>query len=247
MQRYFIEVSYKGTRYSGFQVQNNATTIQSKVQEAFQIFYKQPFQFTCSSRTDAGVHALQNYFHVDTEVELKNQHVYNINALLPSDIVVKNIIVVNNLLHARFSADFREYKYYITASKNPFNVETAWYYPYQLDIDLLNQAASILMDYNNFQSFSKKNTQVKTFLCQLIHSEWIFENENLIYTVRGNRFLRGMVRALVGTMLLVGRKSISISQFKQIIEEQNCQKANFSTPPHGLFLVKVNFSSLHDC
>ncbi|MFY7899183.1 MAG: tRNA pseudouridine(38-40) synthase TruA [Chitinophagaceae bacterium] len=244
MQRYFLEVSYKGTRYSGFQVQNNAVTIQSKVQEALQIFYKSPFQLTCSSRTDAGVHALQNFFHLDTDLTLINEHCYNLNALLPSDIVIKQLIAVNNDLHARFSADFREYKYYITNQKNPFCVETAWYYPYSLDIDLLNQAAIILLQHNDFQSFSKKHTQVNNYRCTLFESKWIYENSQLTYIVKGNRFLRGMVRALVGTMLLVGRKSISLDEFESIILQKNCNKANFSTPANGLFLVQVHYPSI---
>ena len=241
MLRYFIEVAYKGTRYSGFQSQHNATTIQSHVEAALQTVYKTTFQLTCSSRTDTGVHALQNFFHVDTEIEINPKQVYNVNSVLPSDIVIKQIFPVSDDMHARFSATHRQYKYYITRNRNPFLIETAWYYPYNLDIDALQQAAQILLPYSDFTTFSKKHTQVKTFICDIIISKWYYENECLVYEVKANRFLRGMVRGLVGTMLKVGRGLISLDEFKQIIEAKDCTKANFNTPANGLFLVKVTY------
>jgi tRNA pseudouridine38-40 synthase len=241
MIRYFIEVAYKGTRYSGFQTQDNAQTIQSKVEEALQTIYKKEFQLTCSSRTDAGVHALQNFFHLDTETELNLKQVYNLNAVLPNDIIIKQIILVELDKHARFSATHRQYKYYITRERNPFLTETTWFYPYNLDIDALQQAADVLLTYSDFTTFSKRNTQVKTFLCNIMVSKWYYENDCLVYEVKANRFLRGMVRGLVGTMLKVGRGLISLDDFKQIIEAKDCTKANFNTPANGLFLVKVTY------
>ena len=241
MLRYFIEVSYKGTHYSGFQTQNNAVTIQSVVDAAFLTVYKMPFQLTCSSRTDAGVHALQNFFHVDTEKELNLDLVYNLNAVLPHDIVIKKIFLVTADKHARFSASDRHYKYYITKNRNPFLTETAWYYPYQLDVTALQQAADVLRHYSDFTTFSKRNTQVKTFICTIITSRWYYENDCLVFEVKSNRFLRGMVRGLVGTMLKVGRGLITLEDFKQIIEARDCTKANFNTPAHGLFLIKVTY------
>ncbi len=238
MARYFIELSYKGTNYSGFQVQQNAETIQSKVENALQVFYKQRFQLTCSSRTDAGVHALQNFYHVDSDIAL-DKNIYNLNALLPNDIVIKNISDVADDLHARFSAVTREYKYYITQKKNPFLTETAWRYQFALDIDILQTCANILKEYKDFTSFSKKHTQVNNFNCNVVVSQWLFENNCLVYNVKANRFLRGMVRGLVGTMLLAGRCIISVDDFRKIIEAKDCNKANFSTPAHGLFLVEV--------
>ena len=241
MLRYFIEVAYKGTRYSGFQTQDNAETIQSKVEGALQTIYKQDFQLTCSSRTDAGVHALQNFFHLDTETELNLKQVYNLNAVLPHDIVIKQIFLVEPDKHARFSATHRQYKYYITRDRNPFLTETAWYYPYNLDIEALQQTANVLLTYADFTTFSKRNTQVKTFLCDIVVSKWYYENDCLVYEVKANRFLRGMVRGLVGTMLKVGRGLISQNDFKQIIEAKDCTKANFNTPAQGLFLIKVTY------
>lgn len=241
MARYFIEVAYKGTKYSGFQIQQNAATIQSEVETAMQIFYKQSFQLTCSSRTDAGVHALQNYYHVDCDIALLPAHVYNLNALLPVDIIIKNIIAVGNHLHARFSGESREYKYFITQQKNPFLTEVAWRYQFPLDINILKICAATLMQYTDFKSFSKKHTQVNNFNCNIVSSQWILENGCLVYNVVANRFLRGMVRGLVGTMLLVGRGVISVDDFRKIIEVKDCTKANFSTPALGLFLVKVTY------
>ncbi len=239
MLRYFIEVAYKGTHYSGFQTQQNAETIQSVLELALQKVYKSQFQLTCSSRTDAGVHALQNFFHVDTESELNLKQVYNVNAVLPRDIIVKNIRPVAPDWHARFSATHREYKYYITRNRNPFLTETAWFYPYDLNVETLQQAAEILLTYADFTSFSKRNTQVKTFICNIITSKWVQEEGCLVYNVKANRFLRGMVRGLVGTMLQVGRGLITLDDFKKIIEAKDCTKANFTTPSTGLFLVEV--------
>jgi len=241
MLRYFIEVAYKGTHYSGFQSQHNAVSIQSTIESALQTVFKKDFTLTCSSRTDTGVHAIQNFFHFDSEAELNLKQVYNINAVLPRDIVVKDIVLKAAETHARFSATHREYKYYITRNRNPFLTETAWYYPYNLDIGLLQQAAGILMEYEDYTSFSKRNTQVKTFICNLIISKWYYENDCLVYNVKANRFLRGMVRGLVGTMLQVGRGLIGLDDFREIIEAKNCTKANFSTPPNGLFLVEVTY------
>ncbi len=240
MPRYFIEVAYKGTNYSGFQVQENATTIQGRVEEALYVLYKQTFQLTCSSRTDAGVHALQNFYHVNTDIAI-NEKIYNLNALLPNDIVIKSIVAVSDDLHARFSGVSREYKYFITQHKNPFLVDTAWRYPFTVDITILNQCAAMVLEYTDFTSFSKRNTQVNHFNCTIMASTWYFENDCLVYNVKANRFLRGMVRGLVGTMLQAGRGVISVADFRKIIEAKDCTKANFSTPAHGLFLIEVAY------
>src|SRR6185437_3803270 len=209
MPRYFIEVSYKGTAYSGFQIQKNGITIQEEIEKALHIFFKQTFSLTGSSRTDAGVHALQNYFHFDVPEPLppgksqskafyqeanpekenlkdKNElfaSVYNLNAILPRDIVIKRIFEVPDNMHCRFDAISREYKYYIYTTKDPFLQETAFYYPYKLELENLNLAAALLKDYEDFTSFSKRNTQVKHFICEIQKSEWIIENNVLVYQV----------------------------------------------------------------
>lgn len=239
--RYFLEVAYKGTGYAGFQVQQNANTIQGELEKALEIVFRKQLQLTGSSRTDAGVHALQNFFHFDADFEIKKDSLYNINALLSRDIAVRSINQVEPSSHCRFDATGREYKYFISAVKNPFASESAWFYPYKINIDLLNAAAQMLFHYNDFTSFSKKNTQVFTNYCSIEKSHWYFENNLLVYNVISNRFLRGMVRGLVGTMLLVGRQKITLDEFSKIIEGKDCSKANFATPPHGLFLVRVNY------
>ncbi len=254
MPRYFIEVSYKGTRYSGFQVQKNAVTIQSEVEKALEICFRKKIYLTGSSRTDAGVHALQNFFHFDSEGELiyhgndisgeiKNpdKYLYSLNSILPLDIVVKNIKKLPENAHCRFDATTREYRYHIYKEKNPFYREIAWYYPYMLNLKKMQEASNIILYTCDFTSFSKKNTQVNTFICSINKSEWHIEKDLLIFSITGNRFLRGMVRGLVGTMLYVGTGKLSIPSFKSIIESKNNNRANFGVPAHGLFLVKVKY------
>lgn len=245
MTRYFLELSYKGTRYSGFQVQQNALTVQSEVEKALEIFFRQKIALTGSSRTDAGVHALQNYFHFDFEREIQPSSLYNVNAILPSDIVLRSVhpaMYNGEPAHARFHAISREYRYYIYKFKDPFLEDRAYFFPYTLDMELLKQAAAIVMQHTNFTSFSKRNTQVKTFLCQIMISEWEEGRDCLIYHVKANRFLRGMVRGLVGTLLQVGRGKISLDEFNSIIEKRDCTLADFSAPAHGLFLTAVEYA-----
>ncbi|MFY7651872.1 MAG: tRNA pseudouridine(38-40) synthase TruA [Chitinophagaceae bacterium] len=242
MPRYFIEVAYSGTLYSGFQTQENAITIQQKVEEALHILTKIPFALTGSSRTDAGVHAKQNFFHVDTDYLLSSKHIYSLNAILPADIAIVAISKVKPEAHARFDAISREYQYFIHTAKSPFLLHQSWLYPFPVSVNKLNEAAAFLQSLSNFETFSKRNTQVKTFECKLFTSQWFYNEHNqLVYKVVGNRFLRGMVRALVGTMLQYGRGKINFEQFKAIAHSKDCTKADFSTPPHGLFLVAVNY------
>ncbi len=240
MPRYFIEVFYKGTHYSGFQKQQNANSVQAELEKALEIFYRQKFELTGSSRTDAGVHALQNFFHFNSEGPLADG-AYNLNAILPDDIVCKRIVMVADHAHCRFDAISREYHYYIYQQKNPFLEGRACYVPYPFDLALLQQAALELMKHHDFTSFSKRNTQVNNFLCTIYVSEWVQEADCLIYKVKANRFLRGMVKGLVGTMLLLGKGKINFDEFRAIIESKDCTRADFSVPPDGLFLVKVAF------
>lgn len=242
MPRYFLELAYDGTAYSGFQTQQNANSIQQEVEKAFRILQRQAVVMTGSSRTDAGVHALQNYFHFDFDEMIHDQFVYKINAILPPDIVVKSIFQVPDDMHCRFDALGREYKYYIYRQKNPFLRGRAYYFPYSLDLEKMGQAAQILTEYTDFTSFSKRNTQVKTFNCRISHSSWSMEGECLVYRVVANRFLRGMVRALTATMLKVGRGKTGLDEFRAIIEAKDCTVASFAVPAHGLFLAGVHYS-----
>lgn len=241
MHRYFLEVSYKGSNYSGFQKQENANSIQAEAEKALLILLNEEIELTGSSRTDAGVHALQNFFHFDYAGPIHSQFVYRMNAILPNDIVMMNLIKVPEDAHCRFDAIGRAYKYFIYKRKNPFLHDRAYYYPYSLNIENLIKAASILREYNDFTTFSKRNTQVKSFLCDIEQSKWIQEKDVLVYYVKANRFLRGMVRGLTATMLQVGRGKISCEDMRTIINARDCTKANFSVPSQGLFLVHVQY------
>ncbi len=240
--RYFLEVSYKGSGYSGFQKQKNANSVQAEIEKAFHILQKEQVNLTGSSRTDAGVHALQNYFHFDYHGAIHQDFVYKINAILPDDIVAMNVLKVRDDAHCRFDATGRAYKYCIYQKKDAFLRDRAYFFPYSIDYEKLKQAASVIMEYHDFTSFSKRNTQVKSFDCTITQSEWKREDNLLVYYVKANRFLRGMVRGLTGTMLQVGRGKVSIEDLRNIIDSGDCSKANFAVPAHGLFLVKVEFS-----
>ncbi len=243
MPRYFLEVSYKGTHYSGFQSQHNANTVQAEIEKAFAVLQRHQTIMTGSSRTDAGVHALQNFLHFDYEPALHPHFVYKVNAILPDDIVVKSISPVIADAHCRFDAISREYKYYIYQQKNPFLKGRAFFFPYKLDIDKMQEAAAIVREYTDFTSFSKRNTQVKSFDCNIIESKWLLQDNCLVYNVKANRFLRGMVRALTATILKVGRNKLSLDEFRVIIQAKDCTKASFAVPAHGLFLMKVEYSN----
>lgn len=241
-QRYFLEVMYRGTAYNGFQIQENApNTIQQEIEKAFTVLTKQAIVMTGSSRTDTGVHALQNFFHFDFEGAFHPNFLYQLNSIVPRDIVVKNIFSVPDTAHCRFDAVTRYYHYHLYQQKNPFLADRGYYFPYALDMEKMQAAAELLLTYQDFTSFSKRNTQVKTFTCSIQESDWTIDKDEIIYRVRANRFLRGMVRGLTGTMLQVGRNKVSLNQFKEIIEARDSSKADFSVPGHGLFLMEVNY------
>lgn len=239
MPRYFCEVAYKGTNYNGFQVQDNGRSIQAEVERALETFYRGAFELTGSSRTDTGVHAMQNYFHFDYEGVISDRHVYNINAILPGDVVIKRIFEVAGDAHCRFDAVAREYRYYIYKEKDPWLAERAWFFPYTMDRGLLDEAARRVKMNTDFRAFSKRNTQVKTYRCRVDESGWTEDEKGLVYRVVANRFLRGMVRGLVATMLQVGRGRIGLDEFSDILVSGENQRVDFSAPGHGLFLFRV--------
>lgn len=241
MARYFIEVSYKGARYAGFQVQDNVLTIQSEVEKALAVYFRQPVALSGSSRTDSGVHARQNFFQFDGDFAVPDRAMYNLNAILPGDIAINSIRKMRDDAHCRFDAIAREYEYTIYKRKDPFIADRAYFFPYTVDEGLLQEAASVIKEYTDFTSFSKRNTQVKTFNCKIIYSEWVRRDDCLVYRVKANRFLRGMVRGLTGTMLRVGRGKMTIDDLRSVIEAKDCTGADFSVPGHGLLLVKVEY------
>lgn len=245
MSRYFIEVAYLGTNYSGFQKQDNGNTIQAEVEKALSTYFRCSFDLTGSSRTDAGVHAFQNFFHFDTDIikSVDNEKVvYRLNAILPLDIVVKSIKMVSPGAHCRFDALSRTYEYHVYQQKNPFKQSTAFYYPYTINARILQDFAAEVTNHNNFEAFCKKNTQVHSFLCNIYKSEWKQQNDAFIYTVTANRFLRGMVKGLVGTMLHSVRNGLGVREFRNIITSQDRSLANFAVPSHGLILKDVQFN-----
>lgn len=244
MPRYFIEVAYNGASYAGFQKQQNANTIQAEVEKALGTYFRSVFELTGSSRTDAGVHALQNYFHFDAYGigdEALAKAVYHLNAILPPAIVVKGIIPKPENAHCRFEALSRTYEYSIYREKDPFLLDRAYFYPYELDTRLLRSVAQEITRHNSFEAFSKRSTQVHTYNCTIIESEWHERGGLLVYRVTANRFLRGMVRGLVGTMLKAGRNKMTEEGFRSVILSSDPAQADFSVPPQGLTLISVNY------
>ena len=239
MSRFFLELSYKGTRYSGFQVQENANTIQAEIEKTLAVLLREKVACAGSSRTDAGVHAIQNYFHFDFDGVIPVGTMYRLNAILPADIAVKSLWMMFPGAHCRFDAVGRRYQYVLHDRKDPFLEDRAWFYPYPLDPAILNEVARQVLQTVDFTSFAKRNSQVKTFDCRIMESEWERTAAGWIYRVQANRFLRGMVRGLVGTMLQAGRGNLSLEQFKAVVEGKNNQDADFSAPGKGLYLVEV--------
>ena len=252
MPRFFLQVGYKGTRFSGSQIQANALTVQAELEKALFVYFRIPVELTGSSRTDAGVHALENFYHFDLDPGAIEKHawdqpggaersLYNLNAILPSDVVIGRVYPVSPDAHARFDALSREYHYFVYRTKDPFMDDRGYYFPYSLDPDRLAEAAAIVLKNNDFSSFSKRGAQSRTPLCRIEESVWQTDGATWRYTVRANRFLRGMVRGLVGTMLQVGRGKLSIADFEEVIRAADPGKADFSTPGRGLFLARVRY------
>jgi len=241
--RYFIELSYKGTNYHGWQLQPNAVTVQELVNKAFSTIFKTAINVVGAGRTDTGVHAEQLFAHIDFDIEFTIEElIYKLNALLPNDIVVENIYKAIERTHARFDAVSRSYEYRIFLGRNPFLTDTTWQFSAKkLNIVKMNEAASFLLTYTDFQCFSRSNSDVKTYNCDITNAVWIQTNKLLIFHITADRFLRNMVRAIVGTLLEVGKEKISLEEFKQIIESKNRCNAGPSVPPQGLFLTQVTY------
>jgi tRNA pseudouridine38-40 synthase len=241
--RYFIELSYNGTCFIGWQRQPQGRSVQQILEEALSTILRQPVEVVGSSRTDAGVHATQQYAHLDLEAAITDADklVYRLNSLLPADLAVRAIVPVADIIHARFEATHRRYEYRITRYKNPFLPHQAYLYRNDLDVEAMNSAAALLLRYEDFESFSKVHTDVKTFHCTICRADWEQRGDLLVFTIQANRFLRGMVRALVGTLLEVGLKKKTVADFKQIILAKDRKQAGAQAPAQGLFLVEVGY------
>ncbi len=242
--RYFIELSYNGKEYHGWQIQPNAISVQEVIEKALTTLLQVKTEIVGAGRTDAGVHAKQMFAHFDTEKVFEDKDlVYKLNSFLPNDIAIKTIFKVKNDAHARFDATARTYHYRIATHKNPFSNDFTFTMQKPLDIERMNDACKALLQYNDFQCFSKSNTDVKTYHCKIETAFWQLQNEELVFTIKADRFLRNMVRAIVGTMINIGKEAINIEDLHRIIKSKDRSEAGFSVPAYGLYLAKVDYPS----
>ena len=240
--RYFIELSYNGTNYHGWQIQPDAVSVQEKINSALSTIYQTEIEVVGAGRTDTGVHASQMFAHFDVDEEVDENLAFKLNSILPNDIFIKNIDKVDDEKHARFDALERSYEYRIWLGRNPFLLDFSWQIHSQKpDVKLMNEAAKLLLKYEDFESFSKVKTDVYTFNCKVKQAFWKQENELLTFYISANRFLRNMVRAIVGTLLDVGLGKITVDDFKNIIESKNRSNAGLSVPAKGLFLTQIKY------
>jgi len=238
--RYFIQFSYNGTNYHGWQTQPNAVTVQETLTKAMTTVLNCPIELMGAGRTDTGVHAKIMYAHFDIETSFDTASiVHKLNSFLPKDISVSQILAVDNDAHARFDAKKRTYEYHIHTFKNPFLTELSWYCASKLDVAAMNEAAKLLLTHTDFECFSKVNTDVNTFNCKVTFAQWSQEENKLIFTISADRFLRNMVRAIVGTLINVGLHKITIDDFQAILASKNRSEAGFSVPAHGLYLTEI--------
>lgn len=242
MFRYAIEIAYNGKRFHGWQKQLNALSVQDELDTKLSLLLRQPIETLGCGRTDTGVHAKQFIAHFDTENEIEGDKIaFKLNRLVCNDIACKRIWQVENTFNARFDAKWREYEYIITTKPNPFLVDYALLHNPKLNIDAMNKACEVLLKHADFECFSKVHTQVNNFNCDLILANWKVEGELLIFTIRANRFLRNMVRAIVGTLLKVGLNELDLNGLEEILASKNRSKAGVSVPAHGLYLTRVEY------
>lgn len=254
--RYFIELAYFGKNFHGWQSQPNAVSVQETIERALSLLLRKEIALTGAGRTDTGVNARQMYAHFDIfkEIEDESRFISSLNSLVGRDISIKRLLKVEQESHARFDASLRTYKYFVSFSKNPFLKELCWHSPSPLDISIMNEAASLLVSTKDFTSFAKLHSDVKTNICEVKEAVWKqlkedkeaheflgILNEGIVFTITADRFLRNMVRAVVGTLIEVGRGKLSLENFKNIIEARNRCKAGTSMPPQALFLWQISY------
>lgn len=241
--RYFITFSYDGTAYHGWQIQPHSVSVQEELQKALSTLLRKPMEVVGAGRTDTGVHARKMIAHFDSDEELEcSQLVYKLNKLLPRDIAVQQVERVEEDMHARFSAKSRTYHYYVHLDKDPFLRSYSWQVYGNPDFELMNQAAVVLMEYTDFTSFSKVNTDTKTNDCTITEAHWDRVGEGQWrFTITANRFLRNMVRAIVGTLMEVGRGRMTIEQLRNVVDAKDRCRAGDSVPGNALFLVDVKY------
>jgi tRNA pseudouridine38-40 synthase len=244
--RYFIEFSYFGKNYFGYQIQPNEITVQEDLEKALSVILRSEIKTTGAGRTDTGVHAKKMFAHFDFNGEISENLVYQLNSFLSQDIAVKRIFKVKDGFHARFDAIFRTYEYSVFLEKNPFLQDFSWQFRNpNLNIEKMNEACKILFEYEDFTSFAKIGSDNKTNLCKIYKAEWQQNGSELKFTISADRFLRNMVRAIVGTMVEIGKGKIQIEDLRKIIEEKNRNLAGSSAPAHGLFLTDIGYEILN--
>ena len=246
MARYFIELSYNGENYCGWQKQPNAPSVQNVIEETLtKLNGNETIEIVGCGRTDAGVHAQEYFVHfdLDKEIDAKNW-AYKLNKMLPKDIAIHAIFPVSDELHARFSAEKRTYRYFIHQTKNPFRSNLSWYYPQKLDLTQMNKAAEKLIGTKDFTSFSKLHSDVKSNICSVYNAQWNEDENGIYFEISANRFLRNMVRSIVGTLMEVGLRKQNSSFIEIVLNAQNRQEAAVSVPAHGLYLWKIEYPTL---
>jgi len=241
--RYFIELSYNGAAYHGWQIQPDAISVQEVLEKALSVLLSTPISIMGAGRTDTGVHAKQMYAHFDYEgvIDKSTNLVFKLNSFLPKDVAIYDVFKVKDDAHTRFNAISRTYLYRVSLQKNVFNVDAAYYVKQKLDVDKMQEATKILLEYNDFQCFSKSKTDVSTYLCQIMKANWTLIDGELHFIIKADRFLRNMVRAIVGTMINVGLGKIEVEDVHTIIKSKNRSEAGFSVPAHGLYLIEVDY------
>ena len=240
--RYFIELSYNGKEYHGWQNQPNGITVQEVVEKALSTLLNERVSIMGAGRTDAGVHAKQMFAHFDTAIIFKAPDlIFKLNSFLPNDIAIAAIFEVKPEIHARFYALSRTYLYRVSVNKNVFTFDNSLYVKHALDVDKMNEASKILFEYKDFQCFSKTHTDVKTYNCDIMQAKWIVKNDELHFVITANRFLRNMVRAIVGTMINIGLGKMDIDGLHTIIQSKNRSEAGFSVPAQGLYLTNIEY------
>ncbi len=245
--RYFIELSYDGAAYCGWQRQPDAATVQQTLERGLSTLLRESIEVVGAGRTDTGVNASYYVAHFDVEGDIKDcaHLVYKLNLILPHDIAVKRVREVTSEAHARFDAVEREYTYYISQRKNPFRRYSAWQYYVPLDVERMNEAAATLLEYDDFTSFAKLNSNNKTNICRVVRAEWRraeWDEDLLIFTIRADRFLRNMIRAIVGTLVDVGRGRYTVEEFREILHSRDLSRSSAGAPAVGLFLSDVEYS-----
>ncbi|MGM5469801.1 tRNA pseudouridine(38-40) synthase TruA [Flavobacteriaceae bacterium LMO-SS05] len=240
--RYFIELSYNGKHYHGWQNQPNAISVQQVLEDTLSVLLQTNIEVVGAGRTDAGVHASQMFAHFDLEQEIDIPNlIYKLNSFLPNDIAVHDIFKVKASAHARFDATSRTYHYKISVSKNVFTSDFTYRLQMPLDLKKMNEACKILLQFKDFQSFSKSHTDVKTFVCNIKKAKWVEGHNELIFIITADRFLRNMVRAIVGTLINIGLGKIEIEDLITIIKSKNRSEAGYSVPAHGLYLTHITY------